>query len=611
MMQQMRENTKWIMLVTVLSFVALMVFEWGMDLTGRSGVSAAGGEIGSVNGDAITLEEYYAVQRNLRDRQQRVQDEPITAAMERRIEEAAWEQVVNQKLMEQALRRRGIRVTNAEIQQAAQLMPPPELMSEPTFQTNGEFDPAKYQQFLALRASDDEFLQQLEAYYRDMIPRRKLYFETTAGSYPTDGQLWRLWQDANETATVRYVGFSPDALVPDADVSISDQAIRSYYDEHRDNFVRPARANVRYTMLSRAPEATDSAAARDRARELRRSVTGGESFEVVARRASGADSSSRTDGELFPLVRGQSSAALEQAAFATPAGQVSDPVLTPAGYHLIRVERRTGDTAQVRQILVPIALSPEAENRMLDRADSLERAAEKSGLQQAATVMGLPFNTAELSPALPLLPGLGAADDAVDWVFREGEPGELSRLFETPNAFYMVELVSKRDEGTLSLTEATPSVRTILVREAKLARARERLAEAERTARAGQPLEQIAAAHGATVQRAGPFARGDFVPGLGRLNAAVGAAFGLRQGQTSSLIEADGQLFLVQTVDRVEADSSAWAAQKDRQRQQVQQALADTRWQQYLLALRESAEIVDRRAELRRQQNAAASTAGR
>ena len=38
MMRQMRENTKWIMLVTALAFFALMVFEWGMDASGRSGV---------------------------------------------------------------------------------------------------------------------------------------------------------------------------------------------------------------------------------------------------------------------------------------------------------------------------------------------------------------------------------------------------------------------------------------------------------------------------------------------------------------------------------------------------------------------------------------------
>jgi parvulin-like peptidyl-prolyl isomerase len=611
MMQQMRENTKWIMLVTALSFVALMVFEWGMDLTGRSGAQAAGGEIGRVNGEPITMEEYNAVHRNIREQQQRAQDEPITLALERQIEEAAWEQVVTQKLLAQELRRRGIRVTDAEILQAVQVAPPPELQANPAFQTNGEFDLQKYQQFLGSPALGDEFLQQLEAYYRDIIPRSKLFFQTTAGSYLSDGQLWRLWRDANETATVRYIAFSPDDLVPDAEVTIGAAEIREYYNDHRGDFVRPAQASVRYVVLTRAPAPADSAAARTRAQELRSAIAGGESFEVVARRASGTDSLSRTHGELFTVARGQSGPALEQAVFGTEPGQVSDPVLSVAGYHVIGVQSRAGDTAQVRQIVVPIQLAPEAENRLLDRADSLENVADRSGLQQATTVMQLPFNTAELSPALPFLPGVGTADDAVDWVFKDGQPGELSQLFETSDAYYMVELVSKRDEGTLSLQEATPTIRTVLVRQAKLARARERLTDAERGARAGQPLEQIAATYRGTVQQAGPFARGDFVPGLGRLNTAVGAAFGLRPGQASGLIEAEGQLFLIQVVDRVEPDRTAWEAQKTAQRQQVQQALADARWQQYMVALRESAEIVDNRAALRQQQQTVDPNAAR
>jgi len=54
MMRQMRDNMKWIMLVTAISFVALMVFGWGMDITGRSSSANTGGELGRVNGEPIT-----------------------------------------------------------------------------------------------------------------------------------------------------------------------------------------------------------------------------------------------------------------------------------------------------------------------------------------------------------------------------------------------------------------------------------------------------------------------------------------------------------------------------------------------------------------------------
>jgi peptidyl-prolyl cis-trans isomerase D len=601
MMRQMRENTKWVMLLVAVAFVALMVFEWGMDLSGRSGAQAAGGEIGRVNGEIITYEEFLAVYRNLYQQQQQAMDGPIGSAMNRQIEEAAWEQLVTQRLLQQELRRRGIRVTPEEIRQAALYSPPAELMEQPAFQTDGSFDPAKYQAFLASPALDDQFLMQLESYYRDVIPRSKLFFQNTAGLYVSDAQLWRMWRDANETATVSYVGFTPETLIPDSEVTITDQAIREHYNRNRENHLRPAQASVRYVALSRRPTAADTAATRQQAQQYRAAVVGGDSFEAVARRATGEATPGRFSGELFSVERSQSAQALDQAIFNTPVGSVSEPVLVGGGFHVVRVESRTGDVAQVRQFVVPVRISDDAELQLLDRADSLERAAGDAGLDQAAARLGLEVRTAELTPALPILPGVGAADDGVDWAFNEGAVGEVSPVLENEDAFYVLELVARRDEGPLSLEEATPTIRTFLLLQGKLQRARAALADAERRARAGEPLEQLAAQFRGTVDQAGPFTRGDFVPGLGRMNAAVGAAFGLQPGETSPLVEANSQLYLIRTTSREGADAAAWQAQLPGQRSRVLQALGDARWNQFMAALRENAEIVDNRREVLRQ----------
>jgi peptidyl-prolyl cis-trans isomerase D len=607
MMRQMRENTKWIMLITALAFVGLMVFEWGMDLTGRSGAQASGGELGRVNGEIITYEEFLAVYRNLYQQQQEVMEGRITSVMNRQIEDAAWEQAVTQRLLQQELRRRGIRVTDEEIRQAAMYAPPPELQQAPAFQTDGQFDPVKYQQFLASPALDEQFLRQLEAYYRDIIPRSKLFFQNTAGLSVSDDQLWRMWRDARETATIQYVAFSPGALVPDAEVPITDQAIRQYYNEQRENFVRPALASVRYTSLARTPTAADSAAAREQASAYHAAIAAGEDFDEVAAGTTDGEMRSPIRGNQFTVVRGESLPELDQAIFATAAGGLAPTVRTDAGYHVVRVDGRRGDTADVRQLLVPIVLGEEAENELLDRADALERAADAEGLEQAAARAGLQVSTAELSPALPVLPGIGTVDEGLDWAFEEANVGETSGVFEGDDAFYILELVSRRDEGVLSLQEATPTIRTILQRRAKLDRARQMLADAERRARAGEPLEQVAAAYNVRVQEAGPFTRGDFVPGLGRFNAAIGAAFGLQPGETSPLVEAEQQLFLVRSTGREPASRTAWEAQLAEQRQRVLQTLGDTRWNQYMLALREDASIVDNRSVVLRRGGTAAN----
>jgi peptidyl-prolyl cis-trans isomerase D len=599
MMRQMRENTKWIMLVTVLAFAALMVFEWGMDLTGQSGAQMAGGELGRVNGEIVSYEEWQAVYRNLYQQQQSQAAGPLSAAMNRQIEDAAWEQVVVQRLLTQELRRRGIRVTDAEIREAAMSAPPPELLSAPAFQTEGEFDVTKYQQFLASPSLDDQFLRQLEAYYRDVIPRSKLYFQNTAGIYVSDEQLWRMYRDMTETATVQYVAFNPDVIVAASDVTVSDRAIRDYYNANRDDFVRPAQATVRFVAIPRTPTAADSAATRQAVEAYRAALIGGRSFDEVAQEAAQSDNPSLTGGQPVSIGRGQSAPAVDRAIFATAAGQVAPLAQSGAGYHVIRVESRGADSASIRQLVFPVTLSEDTEVALLARADSLDRLA-VNGLDQAASRMGLTVQTSELTPVLPVLPGVGSIDDGMVWALEEAEIGEPSEVFEGDESFYVLELVTRRDEGVLTIQEATPTIRALLERRERLNRARQLLVDAERRAHAGESLDRLAADYNSTVGQAGPFGRGDFVAGLGRMNAAVGAAFGLAPGQVSPLVEAEGELFLLRGVSRTTADRTEWQAQLEQQRARVLQASADTRWSQFMRALRENAEVVDNRRQLLR-----------
>ena len=116
MMRQMREATKPIMLLAAIAFVALMVFEWGMDASGRSGGTL--GEIGSVNGDPVMYESYMAAYRQIYDQVQRSQEELISSQQNTEIEDAAFDEIVNQLLIMQELDRRGITVTGSVISEA-------------------------------------------------------------------------------------------------------------------------------------------------------------------------------------------------------------------------------------------------------------------------------------------------------------------------------------------------------------------------------------------------------------------------------------------------------------------------------------------------------------
>jgi peptidyl-prolyl cis-trans isomerase D len=593
-MQKMRDNTKWIMLIAALAFVALMVFEWGMDMSGQSGAALSGGEIGSVNDEGITFDEYNSTYRSLYDQQAQFVSGPIGPALTREIEDAAFEQVVMQKLITQELARRGIVVTEDEIRQAARYEPPPSLRSNPAFMTDGQFDLDKYHAYMSSPAVPTEDLLALEAYYRGVIPQTKLYFQQTSGIYAPDDQLWRMWRDTRDSVTVRYLAFDPSSRVPDEAVSVTDAEIRAFYDENGDDFIRPARATVRFVTIDARPNAADTTAALERVQRLR---------------SESADSLSAQEGGLVTVERGQTAPALDQAVFSTPIGTLSEPIQSQFGYHLIRVESREGDEAEFRHIMIPIELSYEHEDELFAVADSIDALAETLRLDPIAAQLGLEVEETDLLPGLAFLPGVGQAEDGADWVFNEAEPGEVSEVFETPQAFYAIELVNREEERNQTIDEARATIRTALVIRKKVERTMQIARDAVDRIRGGETLDAVAGSLELEVRDAGPFARSDVVTGLGQMNAAIGTAFGLQPGEISGAIDADRQVYIIQTVSRTDASREAWVAQKAQQRTQVTQALAQQRWENYLAAIREEARVVDNRAELERQQEALARQA--
>jgi peptidyl-prolyl cis-trans isomerase D len=114
--------------------------------------------------------------------------------------------------------------------------------------------------------------------------------------------------------------------------------------------------------------------------------------------------------------------------------------------------------------------------------------------------------------------------------------------------------------------------------------------------RAGSPLVNVAAELGLEVRPAGPFSRDDFVTGIGRYNAVIGAAFGLPVGQVSDVVSTSTNQYVLEVLDRTEPDSTAWRAQLPQQRLQAVAVVQQQRLQEWIEALRANARIVDRRA---------------
>ncbi|MGH7545750.1 MAG: SurA N-terminal domain-containing protein, partial [Gemmatimonadota bacterium] len=254
-MRALREKTQVIILILALAFVGLMVFEWGMNISGQSGGFPT--EVGRVNGTPIPYEQWRRVYQNLTDQAREEKGGRLTDEELRQVEETAWNQLVSEILVQQELERLGIEVTEGEIRLAFRTMPPPWVMSHPAFQTDGQFDYEKYREYFGSPAADRQLLLQIENYYRELLPRTRLAQQLGLGIYVTDAELWQAWRDRHERVRAEYVVLDPRALVPDDSVSVSDAEVRRAYETRPEEFRREAQAEVSVVSLLQEPTAGD------------------------------------------------------------------------------------------------------------------------------------------------------------------------------------------------------------------------------------------------------------------------------------------------------------------------------------------------------------------
>jgi parvulin-like peptidyl-prolyl isomerase len=592
MMRQMRDNTKWIMLITATAFVGLMVFQWGMDITGQGGMQ--NGAIGSVNGTSILYNDFNQTYRRLFDQVQDSQEDPVTSQQIKDIEDAAWDQVVDQVLVSQELDRRGILVTDDEIINAVRFRPLPEFQSNPAFQTDGVFDFQKYQAYLSSPTTDQAFLLQLEFTYRQILPEEKLVRQVSSDVYLTEAALWDEFRDRNEEISVRYIAFNPIQRIPDSEVEVSSAEIRDYYNNNPEEFVFPAQATVRTVLMDKTPTPTDTLAAEELASDLRQQLIDGNSFEDVLNRPDLLGGS----GELGWFTRDQMVPEFSEAAFSAQKGEITNPVQTAFGFHVIEIQDQSGDSIQARHILVPIRRTDDSELQMLILADSLEEMGENQGFEEASKALNLSTGTSVLNPEFAFIAGAGEAGEASEWAFEEASEGDVSPLFETREAFYMLELLEIQEAGTVGLEDASPSIEQTLFNLKKIDAGKNEATEALSRLNGETTLDEVASNLDLEIQDAGPYTRIDFAQGLGRLNAATGAGFGLNIGEFSDAIEANNNVFLLQLLDHIPADSLAFESESETLRNQLTQLAQQTRLREWMESMRVVSKIIDRRDEV-------------
>jgi peptidyl-prolyl cis-trans isomerase D len=610
-LQQMRNNAKWIWIVIVVAFVGGFLLFQTSGLAGRAAVTTSTA-VGKVNGTEISYIGWQNATAQLVQTQEANLGRGLTLDERAQLETQAFNNLVDQVLLDQEYSKRGIRVTDDEVINAAKTSPPREFLQQPELQTDGQFDPKKYQRFLSSpTARQQGMLIKLEAYYRGEIPKQKLYNEVAGDIYVPDTRLWLVWRDLHDSATVSEVTFKPDVTKEMKD-AVTDAEMQKYYDTHPKEFDRPGRATLSIVEIARRPTAADTAEALKKIQAIRAEIAKGAKFEDVAKRESDDSVSGRDGGKLPKSGKGAYVAAFEDAAYKLKVGELSAPVLTQFGYHILRVDEHKGDSLSIHHILKFIKQGDSAAMKSDTRADTLAKlaagATEPAKFDSAAKKLGLLVSRLSVSEGEPAEYLGRAVPSASAWAFGGAKIGESSDLFDDDQGYYLVRLDSLSTGGVRPFAAVKDELRQIIAHQ-KAVDGLMPKAKAFSAAAASTSLEAAAKAQGLTVVKVGPFSRSTQVPELGMLSEAVGAPFAasLPVGAVSAPIKTDAGVFVLRVEKRTSADSAKWMAQKPTQRDQLTKALREQRIRLFLESLKKSAKIDDRRKALQTAQRRATS----
>jgi len=413
MMNSLRKHMKVILWVVVIAFVGTIFFVWGMDL-GRQKSNEALMSAAMVNGHPIATDEF---ERLWTQEQQSLygqgKEEPSREQIEK-MRLSLINDLIDRELMRQTFAKLGFSVFPEEL--AARIS------SISAFQQNGKFSQERYLTLLTYNhLSPDEF----EASEKSSLEVLKMQMFVKNGIQVTDEELHTYFRSRSRQLKLSLVTFNwKDAA---KSLNISEAETQDYYNRHRAEFDQAAEVKAAHILIHLDAKATDEQklTAKLKIENIRTEITKGLDFAAAAKKYSEDPGSAKDGGNLGFFKAGMMVPAFEKAAFDLKPGELSQPVLSPFGYHLIKVaERKEAKTLSLADVRKKIT-------------DQLKETKARDSVQKAATkfvdalLTDKDLVAAAAASKTPLL--------STDWVKADGKlpnvekPGTiLDRAFNLP-----------------------------------------------------------------------------------------------------------------------------------------------------------------------------------
>lgn len=514
MLDYIRSNTQSFGVKLAFGLIILVFVFWGV---GSFTDTAPASLVARVNGEGISAQQFEQAYYNAEGRILRANPGLTREALESQkklLGQQVLRELVLQSLLQQEAKRLGFSVTPQELRLAVQQMPA-------FHDAGGKFDADAYRRVLEAQHMTPA---QFEREVSQQLLQNRLFavFTETAWVDPREARIRHDF--LRERRAVDYI------FVPAADfsknVSVPEAEISQWYQKNQQEFAVPARVDVEYVRINPLalvkPETINPAAvsaryeenkaryhvpravkaahilvplaenasaeeeskARERMAAIQNELRAGKDFATVADAHNGPNAAG-PGGELGWVEPGMTVESFEKAAFALAAGQVSEPVRSQFGLHLIRVEatREEGvkPLAEVEDRVRQQLAEEWGSEKLSDALDALiaDNIMGKS-LADSAARFGLEVSHSGLLSEQELAQQLGLKAEGAAAIMAAGASNPIDSALESGDG-YVVVRVSKAEAASVRPLEAVrDEVAKRLVAEAALTAAMQKAADIRR-----------------------------------------------------------------------------------------------------------------------------------
>ncbi len=598
MMSKLREFSKIFIIIIAVSFIGLMVFQWGMNYSGKQ---KGNNKVGTVNGHDLTYPVFSDMyQQMYQEERARSGKENFSDEDLQRLRNQVWERFIQRILFKEQMEKLGITVSDSEIVYQIYNYPLQDFKKHPAFQTNGIFDINKYH---AAFGNPNIPWMQVEQIYREQIPYLKLQQVITSTANVSDEEVKDEFIRTNLKAKAEYLEVAARRF--EKGITASDAEIEAYYNAHKEDFKQNEKRKLSYVMFPIQTTKEDTARILKEFNGIRERLASGEKFSDLADEYSEDPSVKTNHGDLGYFERGAMVKAFSDAAFSAKKGEVVGPVQTAYGLHLIKVEDRKKENGKWKvkasHILMKVTPAPSRVEEIENSARYFSEDAKDNGFdKQAKTLKYDVKQTNFFEETGSFIPGIGNNLAIMNFAF-SGKLNDVSGVYRLDDKGFVVVSVSAIQPAGYKSLESQKRIITNRIKfEKAKAKAKAFAVKIGEKVKKGVPFTQIAAedtSH-ATIARTTPeFTMAGTIPGIGRSPEFAGAAFALEPGQTSNLVEADRGFFYIKLLSKTTFDSSAFNQQKAALQSRLLNTKRNRIFQKWYEDLKANADIVDNRKQ--------------